>query len=125
LGVGSLACLGWGLNAFSGRLILDPQGLRLSAPTAGFSVPWQELAAWEVCERPRYVGGPGLRLWLRQAIAPLTVPGEWLSSADSGTIHALLRAIAPELEGAKRVHGDPGERIRHSMSKRPLFSPHA
>jgi len=109
LGGASLACLGWGLNALSGRLIFDQRGLRLSAPAAGFSVAWQELAAWEVCDRPRFAGGPGVRLWLKQALAPLTVPGLWLSPQDSGTIHALLRATAPELEGAKRAYGDPSD----------------
>lgn len=101
LGLGGGACVLWALNALVGRFVLDQRGLRLSAVMSGFAVEWQDLAAWEVRSRPRFLGGPGVRLWLRQALAPVTVPGEWLSSEDCNAIHALLQATAPELEGAK------------------------
>jgi hypothetical protein len=101
LGLGGAACLLWALNALMGRFVLDQRGLRLSAVMWGFAVEWQDLAAWEVRSRPRFLGGPGVRLWLRQALAPVTVPGEWLSSEDCNAIHALLQATVPELEGGK------------------------
>lgn len=100
LAVGGLGSLGWGLNALLGRFIFDQRGVRLSAAASGFAVAWQDLTAWEVRSQPNFVGGPGVRLWLRQALAPITVPGDWLSAEDCGTIHAILRATVPELEGA-------------------------
>lgn len=79
------------LRDLAGSVAIDDNGIHMRPAPVGFSVAWDDVERWSVCDDPRADGIlPALKVYQRGVSIPKTVPAGFLSHSDQGRLQRVL-----------------------------------
>ncbi|MCE9603405.1 MAG: hypothetical protein K8U03_00715 [Planctomycetia bacterium] len=82
---------------FTGRLIVDSQGVALTPRWAGFKLAWKQVSSWQVTDEDELPPQmQQLKLWRKGESTPIIVDTSWLCVESRGTLRKILRQVAGE-----------------------------
>ncbi|MFO1096313.1 MAG: hypothetical protein U0992_23865 [Planctomycetaceae bacterium] len=93
--IGALVMLRKAGTDLFGSIHVDRDGIHMRPTLAGFSVPWNRINRWEVCEDAQATYLPCLKVWVDGEEHPRSVPNGFLSHQDLHRLRKLLLVGRP------------------------------